>query len=93
MADFFASEYGWTDDYIMSEVALDRYFIRKEIIEKRNLIEYRKQIDLQMIPHIEDKERNKLLKDIERQLNPVKNNNYTTETDVEGLKALKAMQN
>lgn len=75
----------------MNEVPLDRYFIRKDVIERRKINEQMKQIQVHMIPYIDNDSRRKILTDLESRLNP--DNNISKETDVKGLERLKAMQN
>ncbi len=93
MADFFASSYGWTDDYIMNCVPLDRYFIRKEIIEKRERQEHMQKIQIAMIPQMDNDKRNKLIKDLEAQDREPLAIGKGTETDFEALKRAKEQQN
>ncbi|WP_373892768.1 hypothetical protein [Virgibacillus sp. CBA3643] len=77
----------------MNYVPLDRYFIRKDIIEKRQRNEHMRQINVAMIPHMDDKQRKKIIEDLQRQDRQPLNVGKGTETDFDGLKALKAKQN
>lgn len=92
MADFFASEYGWTDDYIMENVPLDRFFIRKEIIEERQRQELKQQLHIALIPQMEQKAQKKILDDLEKQDRKPLPIGKGTKTDIEGLKRLKQQQ-
>ncbi|WP_238343534.1 hypothetical protein [Gracilibacillus saliphilus] len=69
MLDLFASEYKWERDRIMNDVFLDEYFMLKDKIEKRNKQEYIKQINIQMLPHMDEKDRKKFLDDLQKDLN------------------------
>lgn len=91
MCHFFASEYGWTDDYIMKNVYLDRYFIRREIIEKHQRQEYLKQAHLQILPNLDKKEIDKFFKELTEEDRPSLVGKEV-KTDFEALKKAKEQQ-
>lgn len=90
VVDLYASEYGWTRDYILNNVYLDEYFIQQNIIKKRQRYEYMKQITVAMLPHMKNEERKKIIKAIEDEERQDSHFGQIKETDLDAIKDAKS---
>ncbi|MEB1806594.1 MAG: hypothetical protein LPK26_04675 [Bacillaceae bacterium] len=60
----YASTYGWTRDYILESVYLDEHFILKEMIEEEKRQNYLMLSHIQLLPHLEDKDRKQFIESL-----------------------------
>lgn len=92
IVDLFASQYGWTRDYILDNVYIDEYFIQRDIIDKRQRQEIMMKSQIILLPHIEDKHRKEFLRNLEGEdRNTLIGKNI--QTDYEAIKKAKQMLN
>ena len=59
--DLYASEYGWTSEYILENVYLDEFFIQRDIIDKRKRNNYQMLAYISLLPNMEDNAREDFL--------------------------------
>ncbi|MCR1833130.1 hypothetical protein NSA56_01800 [Oceanobacillus caeni] len=72
---------------------MDRYLIRKEIIDKRKQNEYLEKVNLAMLPHMDEKAQKRFFRELEQETRKPLPVGKGTKTDHEALKRAKEQQN
>ncbi|MBU9714415.1 hypothetical protein [Evansella tamaricis] len=87
----YASNYGWTRDYILDNTFLDESFILQEMIEKEKNQNYLMMANIQMVPHMKEKSREQFLENLMDSTNHHSRKYVHPEqkTDFEGIKRAK----